>query len=335
MYLVDSNSTNPAINVSVESFLLSNEVVEEPILFLYQMSPSIGIGRFQNAYEEVNYPYVKEHDIPVIRRGSGGGAMFSDLGQLAYCFITKDDGDAFGNFKRFTTPILEALHKMGATEAELSGRNDLLIDGKKFSGNAMSVKDGRMFAHGTLMIDVDVDLLTKVLKPSKEKLQSKGVKSVRSRVTNLRPYFSKEYQNASIDVIKETILLHLFDVDSLDEIKRYELTEEDWQSINQFKAAVPENDEWNYGMNPSFEVERQHKFDAGLVQVKFNVDKETITEIKIFGDFFGKGTIEDVEEKLKGIAYTPEAVETALSSLDIDYYFENIPKDGLVKLIMM
>ena len=169
MYLVDSNSINPATNVSVESFLLSNEVVEEPILFLYQMNPSIGIGRFQNAYEEVNYPYIKEHNIPVIRREDGGGAMFSDLGQLAYCFITKDDGDAFLNFKRFTAPILEALHKMGATSAELSGRNDLLIDGKKFSGNAMSVKGGRIVAHGTLMIDVDVDQLTKVLNTERRK----------------------------------------------------------------------------------------------------------------------------------------------------------------------
>lgn len=335
MYLVDSKSTNPAVNVSVESYLLQNEVVDEPILFFYRMDPSIGIGRFQNAYEEVNYPYVKEHNIPVIRRASGGGAMFSDLGQLAFCFITKDDGDSFGNFKRFTAPILDALHKVGATGAELSGRNDLMIDGKKFSGNAMSVRNGRMFAHGTLMIDVDTDLLTKVLKPSKEKLRSKGVKSVRSRVTNLRPYFSETYQNASMKEIHDQILLHIFDVDSLDDIKRYELTEEDWEQINAFKEAVPENDEWNYGQNPAFESERQHKFDSGLVQVKFDVRKDTIEDMKIYGDFFGKGEIEDVEEKLKGVPYNQEAVDAVLSELDLEYYFGPIPKEGLVNLIVL
>lgn len=335
MYLVDSKSTDPAVNVSVESYLLGNEVVDEPILFFYRMEPSIGIGRFQNAYEEVNYPYVKEHNIPVIRRASGGGAMFSDLGQLAFCFITKDDGDSFGNFKRFTTPILDALHKMGATGAELSGRNDLIIDGKKFSGNAMSVRDGRMFAHGTIMIDVDTELLTKVLKPSKEKLRSKGVKSVRSRVTNLRPYFSEEYQTASMQEIHDQILRHIFDVDSINDIKRYELTEEDWKHINAFKKAVPENDEWNYGQNPAFELERQRKFSAGLVQVKFDVKDDAIADIKIYGDFFGKGKIEDVEEKLKGISYNKEAVDAVLSGLDLEYYFGSIPKEGLIDLIVL
>ncbi len=335
MYLVDSKSTDPAINVSVESFLLANEVVEEPILFFYRMDPSIGIGRFQNAYEEVNYPYVKEHDIPVIRRASGGGAMFSDLGQLAFCFITKDDGDAFLNFKRFTEPILEALHKMGATDAQLSGRNDLVIDGKKFSGNAMSTKNGRLFAHGTLMIDVDVDLLTKALKPNKEKLQSKGVKSVRSRVTNLRPYFSEKYQKASMQEIQDTILLHIFDADSFEEIKHYELTEEDWEQVHLFKEAIPDNDEWNFGKNPSFELERQHKFDAGLVQVKFNVEKETLSEIQIYGDFFGKGAIEEVEEQLKGTPYTKAAIQDALAAVDFNHYFGPIPKEEFIELIVM
>ncbi|WP_440897102.1 lipoate--protein ligase [Amphibacillus sp. Q70] len=333
MYLVDSRSSNPAINVSVESFLLSNEVVDDTIVFFYQMEPSIGIGRFQNAYEEVNYPYVKEQGIPVIRRASGGGAMFSDPGQIAFCFITKDEGDTFGNFKEFTRPILDALHKMGATDAQLSGRNDLTIDGKKFSGNAMSVKDGRMFAHGTLMIDLDTDQLTKALNPSKEKLRSKGVKSVRSRVTNLRPYFSEQYQNATVEEIKNTILLYVFGVDSLDEIKRYELTEEDWGKINAFKAAVPDNPEWNYGKNPSFDLERQRKFDAGLVQVKFNVAHDKISAIRIFGDFFGKGSIEDVEQVLIDVPYNEEAIQNALESLDIPYYFGKIKIEELAQLI--
>ena len=188
---------DPSLNLAIEYYLLNEIQLDEPILLFYINDDSIIIGKNQNTYEEVNTEYVEENGVKVVRRFSGGGAVYHDLGVLCYCFITKDDGDSFRNFKKFTQPVINALHKMGVEDAELKGRNDLVIGEKKFSGNAMYSKNGRMTSHGTLMFDSKIDAVVSALKPKKHKLESKGIKSIRSRVTNIVPYMADEYQNIS------------------------------------------------------------------------------------------------------------------------------------------
>ena len=210
MYFVDNgNNYDASLNIALETYLVENRLVDEPILLFYINDPSIIVGRNQNTIEEVNQAYVEEKGIRVVRRMSGGGTVYHDRGNFSFCFIKDDDG-SFRDFASFTQPVIQALHKMGAKGAELKGRNDLLIEDKKFSGNAMYAKNGRMTAHGTILFDADLDEVTKALKPRKEKFESKGIKSVRSRVTNIKPYVSTEYQKLTTEQFRDLLLLEIF-----------------------------------------------------------------------------------------------------------------------------
>ena len=216
MYFVDNgNNYDASLNIALETYLVENRLVDEPILLFYINDPSIIVGRNQNTIEEVNQAYVEEKGIRVVRRMSGGGAVYHDRGNFSFCFIKDDDG-SFRDFASFTQPVIQALHKMGAKGAELKGRNDLLIEDKKFSGNAMYAKNGRMTAHGTILFDADLEEVTKALKPRKEKFESKGIKSVRSRVTNIKPYVSPEYQKLTTEEFRDLLLLEIFGVESRD-----------------------------------------------------------------------------------------------------------------------
>ncbi len=321
------------INLAIEYYLLNEKELDEPIIFFYINDNAIIVGKNQNTYEEVNTDYVEENDVTVVRRFSGGGAVYHDLGVLNFCFITKDDGKSFRNFKRFTQPIIDALHAMGVEGAELQGRNDLVINGQKFSGNAMYTNNGRMTAHGTLMLDSQIDAVVSALKPKKHKLESKGIKSIRSRVTNIKPYLDDEYKDINSKQLREKILLYLFDVDDISEVKEYQLTEEDWKHIDAFAEKYTANWDWNYGESPAFDLERSERLSIGTVEVKLNVNKGKITAIKIYGDFFGMGEISDVEDVLTGIDYDAESIRQALSKVDINHYFGDVPVDDLVHLI--
>lgn len=161
-------------NLATEDYLLNTLSFEEPLVLFYIQEPCVILGRNQNAYEEIDLAYAREKGIVITRRLSGGGAVYDDLGNVSFSFVVQEGHQAFGDFKAFTKPIIEALHKMGATGAEISGRNDLLIEGKKFSGNAMYTKKGKMYTHGTLMYDVDLAEVQRVLTVSKKKLNQKG-----------------------------------------------------------------------------------------------------------------------------------------------------------------
>lgn len=324
---------DPALNLAIEYYLLNEVQLDEPILLFYINDNSIIVGRNQNTYEEVNVQYVEENGVKVVRRFSGGGAVYHDLGVLNFCFLTKDDGNSFRDFKKFTNPVIEALHKMGVEGAELRGRNDLVIDGKKFSGNAMYAKNGRLTAHGTLMFDSEIEAVVKTLKPKKHKLESKGIKSIRSRVTNIKPYLNDSYQYMNAKDFREQLLLYIFDTDNKDAIKEYELTEEDWKQIELFADKFTDNWEWNYGKSPTFDMERSERLSVGTVEVKMNVRKGLIADIKIFGDFFGMGEIEDVEKELRGTQYTKEALKTKVNELNINHYFGKMDADELVDLL--
>lgn len=324
---------DPRLNLAIEYYLLNEVVLDEPILLFYINDNSIIIGRNQNTYEEVNTDYVEENDVTVVRRFSGGGAVYHDMGVLNFCFLTKDDGQSFRDFKKFTTPVINALHQMGVDGAELRGRNDLVIDGKKFSGNAMYAKNGRLTSHGTLMFDSQIEAVVSALKPKKHKLESKGIKSIRSRVTNIKPFLDDSYQYMNAKDFRDKLLLYIFDTDKSEDIKEYVLTEEDWKKIDAFAEQYTANWDWNYGKSPAFDMERSERLSVGTVEVKMNVRKGVLEDIRIYGDFFGLGEIEDVENKLKGIAYNKESIKKAVDEIDIHKYFGQMDSQELVKLL--
>ncbi|API89113.1 lipoate--protein ligase [Marinilactibacillus sp. 15R] len=320
------------INLAIEYYLLNEIELDEPLLLFYINDNSIIVGKNQNTFEEVNTDYVNEHDVTVVRRFSGGGAVYHDLGVLCFCFLTKDDGNSFRDFKKFTSPVIDALHKMGVEGAELRGRNDLVIDDKKFSGNAMYSKNGRLTAHGTLMFDSEIEAVVGALRPKKHKLESKGIKSIRSRVTNIKPYLSDEYQYMNAKNFKEKLLLNIFHVDDTSEVKEYKLTEEDWEKIDKFAEKYTANWDWNYGKSPKFDLERSERLSVGTVEVKMNVNRGIIKDLKIYGDFFGLGEISDVESKLIGKTYEEKSIRDTFEEVDINKYFGQVSVDELVQL---
>lgn len=335
MYFVGANSniTDASLNIALETYLVENRLVDEPILLFYINAPSIIVGRHQNTVAEVNQPYLDEKQIQVVRRMSGGGAVYHDLGNLNFCFIKDNDG-SIGDFASVTQPIIEALHQMGATGAELKGRNDLLIDGKKFSGNAMYAKGNRMTAHGTILFNSNLEEVTHALMPRKEKIESHGIQSIRKRVTNIKPYLASEYQSLNTFEFRDKLLLNIFDVENKEAIKEYQLTETDWQKVYQLREERFANWDWNYGKSPEFSLEYVHKFPAGLVEYKLNVEKGYIKAIRIYGDFFGMGEMSELEQALTGVKYEKAALLSVFNQIDVAHYFGYIETSALVDLLV-
>ncbi|GAA0448117.1 MAG: lipoate--protein ligase [Bacillota bacterium] len=330
MKFIDNKGiTDPSINLALEEYVLQNFGEKDTYLLFYVNAPSIIIGRNQNTIEEINTQYVDDNGIKVVRRLSGGGAVYHDEGNLNFSFITKDDGNSFQNFAKFTQPVVDALNKLGVP-AELQGRNDLTVEGRKISGNAMYSTKGKMFSHGTLMLDSEIENVVSALKVKKEKIESKGIKSIRSRVANISEFLEKKI---TVDEFKEIILRHVFDVEDVADVPRYELTEEDWENVHQISRERYQNWEWNYGKSPSFNIQASHKFPAGLVDVRLDVKKGVIGNCKIYGDFFGIGEIKVMEEKLVGVRHNRQALEEALANVDVSHYLGKISKDDFINLI--
>ncbi|MEI3597560.1 MULTISPECIES: lipoate--protein ligase [unclassified Oceanobacillus] len=330
MKFIDNKGiTDPMINLAIEEYILENFGETDTYLLFYVNGPSIIIGRNQNTIEEINTDYVEANNIKVVRRLSGGGAVYHDEENLNFSFITKDDGESFQNFQKFTQPIVDALNERGVP-AELQGRNDIAVEGRKISGNAMFSTRGRMFSHGTLMLNSKIDELTKALKVKKIKIESKGIKSIRSRVANINEYLEDKL---TIEEFKEMILKHVFNVDDVKDVPQYVLTDEDWEKIHEISRNRYQKWEWNYGKSPSFNIQESHKFPAGLVDVRLNVKKGIIEDCTIFGDFFGIGEIKDLENKLIGLRHDRKTIEAALEDFPVSHYLGKISKEDFINLI--
>lgn len=244
MKFIDNKGiTDPSINLALEEYVLQNFGEKDTYLLFYINRPSIIIGRNQNSAEEINTDYVDDQDIKVVRRLSGGGAVYHDEGNLNFSFITKDNGDSFHNFAKFTQPVVDALNKLGVP-AELQGRNDLVADGRKISGNAQFSTKGRMFSHGTLMLDSEIEHVVKALNVNRAKITSKGIKSIRSRVANISEFLEEQI---SMDTFKEMILKYIFDVEDVKDVPRYELSDKDWENIYHISEERYNNWEWKVG----------------------------------------------------------------------------------------
>ncbi|WP_058308246.1 lipoate--protein ligase [Gracilibacillus massiliensis] len=320
---------DPQINLAIEEYVLKKFGEEDTYLLFYINQPSIIIGKNQNTVEEINTDYVDENGIKVVRRLSGGGAVYHDEGNLNFSFITKDDGDSFHNFAKFTEPVVEALKKLGVP-AELKGRNDLLADGRKISGNAQFTTKGRMFSHGTLMYDSEIENVVRSLNVKTEKIKSKGIKSIRSRVANISEFMEEKL---SMDDLKAHILKHVFEVENVEDVPQYVLTDQDWDNIHQLSKERYQQWDWNYGKSPKFNIQHSHKFDGGLVDVRLDVHKGIIEQCTIYGDFFGVGDVKELEEKLKGVRYERAAINEVLSELDVSHYLGKITKEDFLGLI--
>ncbi len=328
MIYIKNDDNRPQFNLALEQYVFESLNQFDEIFLLWINEPSIIVGKNQNTIEEINLDYIKEHNINVVRRLSGGGAVYHDYGNLNYTIISKSKNTSAFNFEAFSQPVIEVLAKLGI-KAEFTGRNDIVIDGRKFCGNAQYMKKGRVLHHGAMLFDTDLNVLGKALKVSKDKIESKGVKSVRSRVTNIKDHLKEDI---TVEDFKQLLLDHMFRSDN--EIKEYKLTEEDYANINKLMEERYSTWEWNFGESPEFNISKSKRFPAGKVEIKIHVEDGIIKFIKFYGDFFGGGEISDIEEKFIGIKYKENEIEKVLDEIDIGYYFSGISKEDIIHCII-
>lgn len=304
MIIYENNNTNPYFNLACEQYLLDNASDEE-IFMLWRNSPAVIIGRNQNAYAELNLDYIKSNDIKVVRRLTGGGAVFHDLGNVNFTFITPKQADSVMNFELFTKPIISALRTLGA-QAELFGRNDIVIDGQKISGNAQCGYNNKIMHHGTLLFDADMSKLVGSLNVDESKIKSKGIKSIRSRVTNIKPFINRDMDVSEFKTYIEKSV----------EAEYKTFSAEDICFIQKLADEKYSTWEWNFGESKTYECVNKKRYPYGMVEVNLNVDGGIITDIRFNGDYFGLEDISVLEQRLIGTRYESGDVKNKLYDIE-------------------
>ena len=321
-------TTDAEWNLACEQYVFESLPRDRSWLLLWQNRSAVVIGRFQNALAEVNAEFLRERDIQLVRRCTGGGAVYHDLGNLNYSLIADADASGRLDIAAFCRPVLQTLRALGVP-AELSGRNDMTVDGKKFSGNAQSVRNGRVLHHGTLLFDSDLEVVSRALHADAEKLQSKGVASVRSRVTNLRPYL-----HAGMDVgAFRDLLLESFLKDTPGE--PYALTEDDRRAIEAIKARRYACWDWNIGRSPAGRMEKKRRFEGcGAVTAYLSTEGGRITELSFHGDFFSESDPQSLADRLIGAKLSEEALAPLLPPDEVARCFSGLRSEQLMELLL-
>lgn len=326
MIRVINESTTPQFNLALEEYVLNHMDPSHPYVILWQNEPAVIIGRNQNAYAEVNMKYVKEHGIHVVRRLSGGGAVYHDLGNLNFTFIVDGEKGVVSNFEFFTRPIVRALQSLGV-KAEFSGRNDITIDGKKFSGNAQYWSRNRLLHHGTILFNSDLAVVQEALNVKTDKLQAKGIKSVRSRVTNIYPYLKTP---VTIEEFVEILLKFMQEEQSGPDVV---LTPEQIAEVERIKEERYARWEWNFGESPECEVVKEQRFTGGKLELHLNIREGRIADLRIYGDFFGTLPVSELAERINGRQYREADVAVALAEVDFSQYFLGITREEFLECL--
>lgn len=326
IFIDNEGITDPHINLAIEEYALRHLDPRYTYLLFYVNEPSIIIGRNQNTLEEINHRYVKERGIHVVRRLSGGGAVYHDDGNLNFSFITDHGQDRLNNFRLFTEPVARVLQTMGV-DARLQGRNDIVVDGRKISGNAQYSTGKRMFSHGTLLLNSDLGEVAQALNPKPVKIQSKGHTSTRSRVANIAEYADKE---VDVHAFRRRILEGIF---SADEVPTYRLTPRDWQGVRRIMESRYGRWDWNVGAAPNFNYQQAKRFPFGEIDVRLDVSRGHIREAEIFGDFLRGTSTRPLTEALRGAPYDPEALMDRVALLDLEPIFPGLSDADFVALL--
>ncbi len=314
-------TTNPNVNLATEEYLFNH--CDDDIFMLWQNEPTVVIGKNQNAFAELNMEYIKNNNIHIARRITGGGAVYHDLGNVNYTFISKKEGSEGINFEYFTKPIIEALSSLGLP-AVLSGRNDILIGEKKVSGNAQHTSENRVLHHGTLLFSSDLSVLSIALKVDEEKIKSKAIKSVRSRVTNIKDYLEGIDVANFIELIKSFLLKKY-----APELIAPPSDEEISELLNKYTSR-----EWVFPSSDyisAYTVTKKCRYLFGTVDMRIEMKNDIIRKIKIYGDFFGTKSTDELEALIENTALYQ--LENKLSAIRIEDYIFGMTNTDFIKQI--
>jgi lipoate-protein ligase A len=324
---IENLSTDPAFNLAFEEYVHRRMPPQYDYLVLWQNAPAVIVGRFQNTIEEVNQEFVESRGIRVVRRRSGGGAVYHDLGNLNFTMVVRSDGER-NSFQRFLEPVAATLRRLGVP-VERTSRNDLSVEGKKFSGNAQFIQGGRLLHHGTILFDANLDDVQRALHVDPEKVESHGVKSVRSRVTNLRPYLPVGF---TLDDLRLALIAGIAqEYGGVGATVRF--AESDLDAVRALREERYARWEWNYGDSPRFSLQRRRRFAPGIVDVRLDVSEGRIRACRIYGDFFGQRDVSELEAALVGCRHRRDDLADALRDVPVEEYLGGVTRDDLTGLL--
>ena len=317
------NTQSPHHNLAVEEYLLKH--THDDIFMLWQNADSIIIGRHQNTLAEINLDFVEQQHIIIARRLTGGGAVFHDLGNLNFTFIQNIQPEEKEiNFVKYLQPIVDALNHLGVA-ATFSGRNDIVIDGKKISGNAMCFHENRVLEHGTLLFSTIQNNLAQALKVDPAKFSDKAVKSVRSRVTNISEHLQKPM---TVLEFKDYLMNFVAGENRIES-----LTEQEEEIVRQLEQDKFSRWEWNFGNSPKYSFDKKIKTKGGILQVMMNVSDGRIANLMFFGDFFGRKDPDELAQQLIGTEHQTDILKSKLTNIKIEDYFNNVSVEELLELL--
>lgn len=325
---IDIPTTDPAFNLAMEQYVFDVLPRDRNYFILWQNDNAVIIGRHQNTMAEINEPYIRENGIRVVRRLSGGGAVYHDLGNLNFTYIQDSASGIQLDLAMFCRPLAQAISALGAN-AEVNGRNDITIDGKKFSGNAQYVKEGRVMHHGTILFDSDLSRAGLALTPDPEKVAAKGVKSVRSRMTTVSEHLDG---NITLAEFKKLLLEKLFEGQPMEE---YHLTAHDIAAIEKLRDERYGTWEWSYGGSPPCDLVRKKRVDGcGTVECRFHIKEGHIQQAVFRGDFFSAQDPALLAERFIGLRPVLEDYQKALEGIEASDFFTGLSNKALLDILL-
>jgi len=322
MLCIHHHSTDPYFNLAVDEYIFKH--IEEDCFMLWRNDNAIIVGKHQNTLSEINVDYVQDKGIKVVRRMSGGGAVYHDLGNLNFTFTKTNQEAGQVDFHLYTQPILDVLKELGVN-AEFQGRSDLVIDGRKFSGNAEYILKNKVLHHGTILFSSHMPDISGALKVNPLKFKDKAVKSVPKRVTNVMDHLSEPI---SLEDFTQRVMNHI--VNTHEDCRPYSLTETDIKAIEKIRDEKYRQWDWNYGHSPDYNFQQGVRSKGGTLEMHLDVHKGVITKCRIFGDFFTTDDISHIEEALIGLRHDKAIIKDRLDDFSIDRYFHNMTREDII-----